>query len=192
MTLHRTSATSPGFSLVEVAIAMGIVAFGLASILGAYSSIQSHAVNSGMRDDATFTINSIQNYLQTEKGFNPVFDEIKNGPIELIFFTYRGVDHDQPNIFAQNLYGHCANLDSDWEELEKSRDGQMFRAIIDLDETVNPTTRTQLAVSQANQYEHAYLALHLSLYDIYNFDDRTEPITTGRRSVLTTTIVITR
>lgn len=187
---HQNSSSSSGFTLVEVAIAIGIVAFGLVSILGAYSSIQSHAGDSAMRDDATFAINSIRNYLQAEKGFDSVFDEIKNGTVELVFFTYRGTDSDHPDVNAQNLYNHCATLDSDWEDLEKSRDGQMFRIVLDLDETVNPVSRSELA-GEVDNYEHAYLALRFSLYDIYGYTERTAPLS-SRRPVLTTTVVITR
>jgi type II secretory pathway pseudopilin PulG len=179
-----------GFSLIEVTLALGIVAFGLISILGAYGSLQSRSSNSDMRDNATFAVNSIQNYLQGQKEFEVIFDKIKEGNLELVFFNYRGAEPDQPDVLGDNLYSYCAELDSDWKNWETPRYGKMFRAVLELDETVNPVKQSELG-AEANEYAHGYLALQLSLYDVYGFHQAMSS-SDVRRSVLTTTMVITR
>ena len=203
MKAHRNASSQvAGFSLVEVTIAMGIIVFGLVSILGTYVSLHSNSGYSDMRDDATFAINSIRNYLQAENGFNEVFDDIKSGTADLVFFTYRGVEPDQPNVLAQSVYGHCTKLDNGWidreiysgvtnGDLEAVRDGQMFRAVLDLDESVNPAPRSELEATEVDDYDHGFIALTLSLFDIYDIDESTS-LLEGRRPVFTTTLVITR
>jgi type II secretory pathway pseudopilin PulG len=198
----KSSSRAAGFSLVEVTIAMGIIVFGLVSILGSYASLHSLSGYSDMRDDAAFAINSIRNYLQGENRFNEVYDDIKGGTTELVFFTYRGVEPDQPDVLARNLYGHSTKLDSSWidreifpgvtnGDLEKARDGQMFRAVLDLDESVNPVLRSELETTEVEDYNHGYIALKLSLLDIYDTEE-SAALLEGRRPVFSTTLVITR
>jgi len=199
---RKPSSSSSGFTLVEVSIAIGIVAIALVSILGTYGSLQSQSGDSNMRDDAAFATNSIRNYLQGKKGLDSILSEIiSEGESELIFFSYRGVEPKQPDGLAQNIYSFCTDLNSNWlaqetfpgvtnAEIEEARDGQMYRAVLKLNESVNPVEQSDLDPNPEN-YHHGFIALQLSLYDIYDPSQATA-LLSERRPVIETTLVITR
>ena len=185
----RAAALS-GFSLIEVTLTLGIVALGLISIIGAYASLQFRSSEIDLRDDANFAVSSIQNYLQEQEEFGTIFDNIRDGGLELVFFHYRGAGPDQPDVHADNLYAFCAKIDSEWKDWEAARDGKLFRAVFTLDETVNPVTKAELGGS-VDQYPHGYLALQLALHDGYGFDQAMNPPATSR-PILTTPVAVTR
>ncbi len=182
--------TQSGFTLVEVVLAIGIVGIGLLSIIGAFSSLQSSAHDYQTRREAAYAINSLQNYLQNEEEFSSIYREVKADGLDLVFLSYRGNEPGQPSASGQRSYGHWARADSNWgDEYEPARNGSIFLGTIELDEDVNPATKSELE-AEASSYPHGLLALKISLFEIFNANQVGS--IEGRRPFFTSTVIKNR
>lgn len=191
MRFDRSKSKTPcGFTLIEVTIAIAVAAIGLLSILGAYASIHKQSGDSGVRTDAVFAVNSLRNYLQWERGFTEVYNEIQGETFELVIFTYRGDLPDQPNSLSQNVYCFVDHPDGEWQEYEPAREGQMFLARLSFDENTNPVLGSELPESFVD-YPHSWIAVEVSLFDVYG-SAPVENLPQSRRPKLSTTLIVNR
>jgi|GEM_PF-3585308 len=79
-----------GFSLVEVVLALGIVAFTVTVSVGLISTLLSSSRESRQRNELTVALDSLQPYLQDDQGFITCYGWAAGGTEkELLYVSYR-------------------------------------------------------------------------------------------------------
>ena len=157
-----------GFSLIEVLIAVGLVAVAIPSILGLFGYYSQISVNNQDREDASSVVSAIHIYLENEAA-----NEAANGDSSSFATVYEWVyDARQDPEEATVLYAYkdrdndshfTVSVDPPDEDGDLDRiDGRILAVEIQApDETVLPEADF---VANWSEYRKAYLPLKMKIY----------------------------
>jgi len=129
-----------GFSLIEVTLALGIVAFGLLSILGVYSGMLGQAAENTDRRDIGEATDALRAELNENFDFSTVFDWIKSDdPKQLVYVTFRANDAGEPDPTGDRILSTWLDDWADWADYETAREGRWLKAELRLAPNNNPS-----------------------------------------------------
>lgn len=137
-TLPTTLDKFRAFSLVEVVIAVGIVAFSVTVSVALISTLMASSKDNRDRNEITASLSSLRPYLQDELGFDKCYDLAATGFPELAYVTYRAnevtgaPDGDSRSVrslwFAPNSNDPDLLPPFSTADIEAARDGAWVKA----------------------------------------------------------------
>ncbi len=170
MSMHQTrSAGRGGFSLVEVVLAIGLVAFALLTIVGMYGGMIRGVRDNADRREMLEAANALRTELNEQVGFETVFGWAKTntGGKELLYVTYHADTNGAPQADAKTL--KSAWIDPlapspPIADLDAARESGWLRARLKLAPSGNPGGITNLSsYANASNYPHALLVLQAEI-----------------------------
>lgn len=156
MNAHPNNPTGSGFSLVEVVIAVGIVAFAIPSVLGVMAVFSSSSASTMDRGEAASVANSLQLYLS---------GKVTNLPFSTVYGWTYSARQDPAN--AQVIYAYKTNSSQTDYSFSQTAptgtiEGKLLAAkILAPDARVLPSATL---VSDSSLYTKAYLPIKVSIY----------------------------
>lgn len=120
--------TLGGFSLVEVVLAIGIVAFALLSIIGLFGGVMKSSGDNSDRREKVEAVDSLRAYLNEKVGFSNAFD-LAAGTNEVLYLTYAADENGVPQPGSGYTFGFWTNSDgTGLGAYEQARSGRWLRA----------------------------------------------------------------
>lgn len=155
-----TSSRRGGFSLIEVTLALGIVAFGLLSILGIYSGMLGQAAENTDRRDIGEATDALRAELNENFDFSTVFDWVlTDDPKQLVYVTFRANDEGEPDPTGDRILSTWLDDWTDWESYETAREGRWLKAELRLAPNNNPSSLP----SSSDDYDSALLLVQMHM-----------------------------
>lgn len=156
MNAHPNHHTSSGFSLVEVVIAVGIVAIAIPSVLGVMAVFSSSSSATMGRGEAASAANSLHLYLS---------GKVTDLPFATVYgWTYSA---RQSPASAQVIYAYKTNQSqTDYSFSQAAPTGAIEGKLLAA-EILAPDTRvlpSAALVSDSSLYSRAYLPINVSIY----------------------------
>ncbi len=162
MNAHPKNHNSLGFSLVEVVLAVGIVAFAIPAVLGVLAVFSSSSASTMDRGEVASAANSLQLYLNG-KVRDPATSS--NVPFATVYgWTYAA---RQAPASAQVIYAYKTNATQSGYILSQSAPAGTIEGKMLVAEILAPETRILPAatlVSASSNYSKAYLPLKVSIH----------------------------
>ncbi len=183
------SASSPrfpsGFTLVEVVLAIGILAFVVAVVIGLFSQLYRSGDQVNDMRAAIGAANSLRSHLQDETEFSTVYGWATDGSVEMVFASFLADDNGDPNVDTEGQV--LGKWYSDWQTesaaVEAARQGRWLKGVLRPHPTANPvTTLPELA-----SYPHPYLVFDVEIFVVADPD-----LTPTGRPVLNTAVAVQR
>jgi len=194
-----------GFSLVEVTLTLGIVAFALVVLIGvlgnafdAYSSVSE-------RREGMYAVDALHQYLHDDKAFETEpsgrFGTIYSwaqadvaSSQELAYVTYHSDATGQPDAESNSVRSiWLPEPFAQWETYSGAREGTWVKVRLTpadgpTDDGPNPMDLTDISSTAVDDYPHAYVVFQVDVFETaiptQNLDDA--------RPLFTTTIVARR
>lgn len=162
MNAHRKNCSSLGFSLVEVVLALGILAFTIPAIIGVMAVFSSSSSSTMDRGEAASALNALQLYL-SGKVRDPATSS--NVPFATVYsWTYAA---RQAPASAQVIYGYKTNAaQTDYTFSQREPAGSIEGKLLAV-EILAPETRilpSAAFASGSSNYSRAYLPLKVSIH----------------------------
>lgn len=104
MKTRNQNSRASGFTLVEVVVAVGVVAFGLIVVLGLYASVTDQTNKNTNRREIGEAIDALRGDLNDSIEFREVLSWAQQGQRELIYVTYRGDPDGRPNPEGEHVH----------------------------------------------------------------------------------------
>ncbi len=156
MNAHPNNHTSSGFSLVEVIIAVGIVAFAIPAVLGVMAVFSSSSAATMDRGEAASAANALQLYLS---------GKVTNLPFATVYgWTYSA---RQTPANAQVIYAYKTNLSQSDYSFSQTPPTEAIEGKLLAAEILAPDTRvlpSATLVSDSSLYTKSYLPIKVSIY----------------------------
>ncbi len=151
--------------MVEVVLAVGILAFAILTILGLFGSLNQRARETTERRTAVGAMDSLANFLRHQNDFSTVYGWPAAGPKKLAFLIYRADDNGNPVASGETqVRARWMELPViDKANLEAAREGRWIVAELTLSPTLNPIAPASLPAS-AGAYDKASLVFDIDLF----------------------------
>lgn len=167
------------FSLVEVTIALGVVAFGLMVIIGLFVTLLNGAGRADDRREIMAALASLNSYLDDEVPFRTVYGWAANDA-ELAYVSYRADSSGNPAANGSEIHGRWEPVDGTWDgDYDTSRTSNWIRARLTLDEDLNPGDVT----GDVDSYPHTYVTFQVELFSVpdraISLDNQTPTMSTN-------------
>lgn len=173
------------FSLVEVSLALGIVAFGLMVTVGLFGSLLDGSRQAGDRREIMSALTALHSHLDEEVEFSDVYTWAADGGVELAYVSYRSTSAGDPAADGAEVRGRWEETGGTWTgDYEAARISDWIRARLTLDDDLNPGDLG----GGVDSYPHAHLVFQVELFSV---PDRNLPLTDQEPS-LTTSITVLR
>jgi len=115
------------FSLVEVVIALGVVAFALLTIIGVFGGVLRTSEDNTDRQAMADSVAALRSYLNSTD-FAATYDWAKDRK-ELLYVTYRAEEGGEPNPASSQVISKWMPAEAtDAADLEAAREGRWIRA----------------------------------------------------------------
>lgn len=122
----------PGFSLVEVVIAIGIVSFAMLTIMGLFGGVMKSSTGNTDRRELSEAVDSLRSYLNEKVKFSNTFT-LAQGNQEVLYLTYFASTNGTPQAGSGHVVGLWTNSDATGlEPYEQARSGRWLRAKLSL------------------------------------------------------------
>ncbi len=160
-----------GFTLAEVTLTLGIVAFAVVTLLGLLGTLLDADSSVTDRRAAIQAIDSLHQYLEDGQPFDTIFEWAVDGTA-LAYATYRSNadgDPDTSSKSVRSLWLDESNLDTYNDadtNYESARESNWLKIRLTLDEDLNPVA--SVVSGEADDYEHAYLVFRAEVYNVAN------------------------
>lgn len=154
------------FSLVEVMIAVGIVAFTVTVSVGLISTFMASSRDNRDRSEIAAALNGLRSYLQEKVGFDTCYSWAANDSApELVYVTYRANESTgAPNgdsSFVHSVWFDPASPPYPISQLEVAREGRWVKARLTYAENLMPDGTT--ATGSTGDFPHAHLIFEVGL-----------------------------
>jgi len=165
--MNRAFRSKAAFSLVEVLIAVGIIALALIPMIGLLGAIMGNARETATQNEALQTLPSLNDFLQRQ-GFTTVYGWAATPSTQPAVFAYTYLDNTTGRVVRAIVApDNAAALLATTSY--QTRRGRMFRAVISFSKNPPPATSAFPTgspwppASQAS-YTSFVLPLHINLY----------------------------
>lgn len=142
-----------GFSLVEVVLAIGVVAFALIAVISLFSVLMQSSKENSKRRELAEAVDSLRAYLNDEAGFAQSFTLATSGA-NLLYVTYRVDLNGLPDANGETVTGRWTNpADPELSLLESARSGRWLNAKL----SISPSNPGGIATGAPASYPCATL-----------------------------------
>lgn len=173
--------TRSGFSLVEVTLALGIVAFAMTILLALLGTALDTGGEVTDRREAYQSIDALRQYLADEVEFDDAYEwaKVQTGQ-PLVYVSYRVDANGAPDTDGRAVRSKWLDPADNpvYPDYEAAREGSWIKARLRLDDVQNPIDQANLQ-SDADDYPHAYLVFQVEVYEVGAPDLPTEPWAVG-------------
>ncbi len=171
-----------GFSLVEVTLALGIVAFAVVTLIGLLGTLLDADDSVTDRRDAIQCIDSLHQYLGLKEDpnspgnlfFNEIYTWAQADEWELAYVTYYSDADGNPDRSVKSVRSVWLDQDefSNFTTYDSAREGNWIKIRLTLaggpgSDGANPVDKSDLP-PEADNYPHAYLVFIAEAYGVAN------------------------
>ena len=164
---------SSAFSLIEVVIAIGIVAFALVSILGMFGSIANNTRDQIDQRDLLEAVDPLRSYLNTSVPFDQAYEWSTRGevPKQLVYVSYYIDAQGEPvpttealgddAVSSRGIWLDPEEPSIDFTEYDAARAGSWIKAELRKSLTGNPVVDPW--PDRASNYEYGHLVFQVDI-----------------------------
>lgn len=169
-----------GFSLIEVVLSVGIVAFGIVAIIGVYSGLLGRSAENSERHRTMESVDALRAFLNTESPFPTVLEWVRDGK-ELLYVTHASDPTGKPVPPGSGAEVRGVWLDPDnlpsgttLDKFESARVGRWVRARLQLASSGNPAGVTSLP-GDAGTYPESYFVAMVEMDTVSDPNNQAMP-----------------
>lgn len=159
----RRAPQDHGFSLVEVVLAIGILAFAITVIVALFASLSNQRRDVSQHREAVLVVATLNTYLNDEVAFETVYDWVQSGSAkELVHVRYRADGNQNPSSTGEHVIsGWFDPASDDLTDYEAARRGNWTKAILAFDGGLHPDSSPLPTASTDWPYAHLLLRVEL-------------------------------
>lgn len=159
---HSPHPRISAFSLVEVVLAIGILAFAAITILGLFGQLYRSDEHVAEMRAAVGAANSLRDHLQNEAGFATVYDWARGGDKELVYASFLADEDGNPDPGGAVRDEWFALPVADEAAIEATRQGRWLKGVLRPHPTANPVAPASLPA--IDSYPHSYLVMEIDIH----------------------------